>query len=50
MMLINYDATEMTSFKGQEFIIEKEESGWVWIISKNGKKGWIPLENIEFIN
>ena len=31
IMLIDYDATELTAFKGQEFIIEKEESGWTII-------------------
>lgn len=48
-MVVDYDATELKGFKGQEFIIEKEESGWVWVISESGEKGWIPLENIELI-
>jgi uncharacterized protein YgiM (DUF1202 family) len=48
-LLINYDATELTALKSQEYIIEKEESGWVWVTSKNGKYGWIPLENIKIL-
>ncbi|MFX0032174.1 MAG: SH3 domain-containing protein [Candidatus Hodarchaeota archaeon] len=48
-MAKDYNATELTASIGEEFLIEKEESGWVWVSSKMGKSGWIPLENIEII-
>ena len=47
IMLQNYDATELTVFIGEELVIEKEESGWVWVSNVEGKKGWIPLEIIK---
>ncbi|MFX1496597.1 MAG: SH3 domain-containing protein [Promethearchaeota archaeon] len=49
IMLKDYDATELTVSIGEEFLIELEESGWIWVTSENGKSGWIPLENIEKI-
>jgi uncharacterized protein YgiM (DUF1202 family) len=47
VLLKDYDATELTASVGEKFLIENEESGWVWVTSENGKYGWIPLENIE---
>jgi len=47
IMLQDYEATELTVFIGEELVIEKEESGWGWVYNKEGKKGWIPLENIK---
>ena len=48
-LLIDYDATELSASIGQTFLIEKQESGWIWVTSKNGKYGWIPLKNVEII-
>lgn len=45
--LIDYNAIELTVSVGQEFEIEKEESGWVWVSNKQGQNGWIPLEKVE---
>ena len=45
--LQDYDATELTVFIGEELVIEKEESGWVRVSNVEGKKGWVPLENIR---
>ena len=45
----DYDATELNASIGQIFLIEKQESSWIWVTSENGKYGWIPLENVEII-
>jgi len=47
VLLNEYNATELTVLKGQEFTIEKEESGWAWVSSETGERGWIPLENVK---
>jgi len=47
IMLQDYEATELTVFIGDELVIEKEESGWVWVSNVEGNKGWIPLEIIK---
>lgn len=47
IMIKDYEATELSVAIGEELTIEKEESGWVWASNKEGKKGWIPLENIK---
>ena len=47
MMLQDYEATELNVSIGEELVIEKEESGWVWVTNKEGKKGWVPMENIK---
>jgi uncharacterized protein YgiM (DUF1202 family) len=47
IMLQDYEATELAVSIGEELKIEKEESGWVWVTNKEGKKGWVPLENIK---
>ncbi|MFX1346324.1 MAG: SH3 domain-containing protein [Promethearchaeota archaeon] len=45
----NYDATELTVTLGEELIIENQESGWVWVSNKEGKRGWVPLKNIQLL-
>ncbi|MFX0028442.1 MAG: SH3 domain-containing protein [Candidatus Hermodarchaeota archaeon] len=47
ILLRDYDATEINAIVGEEFIIEEEESGWFWVSSKEGIKGWIPIRNVE---
>lgn len=49
VLLNEYNATELTVLKGQEFTIEKEESGWAWVSSETGERGWIPLENVKIL-
>jgi uncharacterized protein YgiM (DUF1202 family) len=49
-LLKDYNATELNATKGECYLIEDEESGWVWVSSDNGKYGWIPLENVEIID
>ncbi|MFX1281185.1 MAG: SH3 domain-containing protein [Promethearchaeota archaeon] len=48
-LLQNYDATELSVMVGEEFMIEDEESGWFWVTNEQGKKGWIPIENVKII-
>lgn len=45
----NYDATELTVTIGEELIIENQESGWVWVSNKEGKKGWVPIRNVKIL-
>jgi len=49
IVIQDYDATELTVSIGQEFVIEKEESGWIWVSNKNNNQGWIPLKNVKII-
>ncbi|MFX0056744.1 MAG: SH3 domain-containing protein [Candidatus Hodarchaeota archaeon] len=49
VLLKDYNATELTASVGEIYLIEDEESGWVWVTSENGKYGWIPLENVEIL-
>ena len=46
-LIQDYEATEVSVSIGDELVIEKEESGWVWVSNVEGKKGWVPLENIK---
>jgi len=46
-MIQDYEATELAVTIGEELKIEEEESGWVWVSNKEGKQGWVPLENIK---
>ncbi|MFW9896286.1 MAG: SH3 domain-containing protein [Candidatus Thorarchaeota archaeon] len=48
IMLLDYEATELEVSIGEELIMEVEESGWGWMKNKQGRKGWVPLENIKF--
>jgi hypothetical protein len=47
--LQDYNALELTVSVGQEFEIEKEESGWAWVSNIQGEKGWIPLEKVKIV-
>ena len=47
--LQNYNATELSAKIGEELIIEKEESGWIWSTNQQGKSGWIPLRYIQIV-
>jgi len=48
-LLKDYNATELNATIGEFFLIENEESGWLWVSSENGRSGWIPLENVEIL-
>lgn len=46
-LLRDYDATELTAKVGEEFVVEEEESGWFLVSGREGRKGWIPIKNVE---
>jgi hypothetical protein len=48
-LLMDYDATELSVKIGEIYVIEDEESGWFFVSSKKGRKGWIPKENVEIL-
>jgi hypothetical protein len=45
--LCDYDATELSVRVGEELVVGKEESGWLWCTSQEGQSGWVPAENLE---
>jgi uncharacterized protein YgiM (DUF1202 family) len=48
-VLQDYNAIELTVNIGEEFIIEKEESGWFWVRDEGGREGWIPIISVRII-
>ncbi len=46
----SYAATELGVVVDNELVAEKEESGWVWCINKQGESGWVPLENVTLLS
>lgn len=48
-LLQDYNATELDAYVGERLIIEKQESGWAWVRTSEGRSGWIPLENVRII-
>jgi hypothetical protein len=46
----DYNAKELPVQAGEEVTILFEESDWAWVINQNGDEGWIPLENLEFVD
>ena len=47
VMLVDYDATELSVSIGENLTILSEESDWVWCINCKNQKGWVPLENVR---
>lgn len=42
----DYEARELSVSVGEELIVEKEESGWMWCTNVHGKSGWVPAEHV----
>ncbi len=42
-----YNSYEITISKGEFVEVKEIESGWAVIEDKNGKIGWIPLDNLD---
>ena len=42
----DYTATELTVAIGDELIVEREESGWLWCTNFRGKSGWVPADHV----
>ena len=47
MALCDYEATELSVSVGEELIMGKEESGWIWCTNQDGESGWVPAEHVE---
>jgi uncharacterized protein YgiM (DUF1202 family) len=45
----DYDATELSAKTGEELTVSHEESGWLWCTNRQGRSGWIPVENVEIV-
>ncbi|MGH2517108.1 MAG: SH3 domain-containing protein [Ktedonobacterales bacterium] len=45
----DYDAAELTVQAGAEVVVEREESGWFWCVTRQGACGWIPIENVVLL-
>ena len=43
----DYDATELSVRAGEELVVEKEESGWLWCTNRAGQRGWVPANHVE---
>ncbi len=44
-----YNAFEISATEGEFVKIKEIESGWAKIENESGKIGWIPLENLDYI-
>lgn len=47
--LERYIATELSANEGEELLAEQELNGWLWCVKCMGQAGWIPLENIAWL-
>ena len=48
--LQDYNAVELTVIIGDEFMIDKEESGWYWVHDEGtGREGWVPMKNVRIM-
>ena len=43
-LIVDYDATELTVEAGEVLEVLREQSGWAWCRTRDGRLGWIPLE------
>ena len=47
VMRCDYEATELSVNVGEELVLGKEESDWIWCTNQAGKSGWAPMDNVE---
>jgi uncharacterized protein YgiM (DUF1202 family) len=47
VMLVGYDATELTVAKGEPVEVLETQSGWALCRKADGPTGWLPLENLD---
>lgn len=45
----DYDAMELSVAAGEELIFHHEINGFVKAEKKDGESGWVPIENLEFL-
>jgi uncharacterized protein YgiM (DUF1202 family) len=48
ILLSDYDATELSVKRGEELMILKEQSGWLWCQNRKGDYGWVPRDKVSF--
>jgi len=46
----DYNAAELTVSEGDIFELLETESGWARCRNSSGKKGWLPVDNIEILS
>jgi len=49
VMRCDYEATELSVTVGEELLMGKEESGWIWCTSQKGQSGWVPADNVKIV-
>lgn len=42
----DYDAVELAVEAGDELIVTRRESGWLWCTNRRGASGWVPAEAV----
>jgi len=47
IMKCDYNATELTIHVGDLLAVHKEESGFYWVTTRDGRQGWVPVEKLE---
>lgn len=47
VIVVAYDATELSAESGEEIEMLRRESGWVWCRKTDGHEGWLPLDVLE---
>lgn len=45
--LCDYDATELSVDAGEELLVDRQESGWMWCTNRRGQSGWVPGKNLD---
>jgi hypothetical protein len=43
----DYEATELSVSVGEELVMGKEESDWIWCTNQSGQSGWVPADHVE---
>jgi len=42
----DYDSVELAVKAGDELIVTRQESGWLWCTDRRGASGWVPAEAV----
>jgi uncharacterized protein YgiM (DUF1202 family) len=48
-VLKDYDSTELAVVKGEQLTIYEMESEWFWCTDSKGRKGWVPMDNVQLL-
>ena len=47
VLIVDYDATELSAETGDRVEVLRRESGWAWCRRSDGTEGWLPLDVLE---